>query len=78
MTQFTTEDVRAELARRIEGRSQADVAREIGIKPQNLSIMVAGAPITGKVLAWLGFRRIEGLYARLFERAEDDTNSVTG
>lgn len=72
--QFTTEDVRAEFRLRLEGKTQIEIAREIGIKPQNLSAMVAGAPINGKVLAWLGFRRIEGL----FEKTKEDASSVNG
>lgn len=62
---FTTDDVRAELERRMRGRKQADVAREVGVKPQNLSIMVKGAPIHGKVLSWLGYRRIEGMFEKV-------------
>lgn len=63
--QFTTADVRAEFVKRIQGRRQAEVAREVGVKPQNLSTMIKGAPIHGKVLAWLGYRRVEGIYERV-------------
>lgn len=64
-TQFTANDVRSELRKRLDGRTQAEVAREVGIKPQNLSVMASGGPIHGKLLAWLGYRRIEGIYERV-------------
>ena len=57
--------VRAFLMARISIRSQAACAREIGVKPQNLSAMVKGGPIHGRVLEWLNFRRVEGLYERI-------------
>jgi tRNA threonylcarbamoyladenosine modification (KEOPS) complex Cgi121 subunit len=55
---ISADDVRGELIRRMAGRTQIEVAREIGIPPQNLSVMVKGAPIGGKVLSWLGYRRV--------------------
>lgn len=65
---YTDEDVRKELAYRTAGRIQADIARTIGVKPQNLSLMLRGAPIGGKVLAWLGFERAAGLYTKSIQR----------
>lgn len=62
---FTDEDVRDALLKGIGRRTQAEAARAIGIKPQNLSVMVNGGPIHGKALAWLGFRGVKGLYERL-------------
>jgi hypothetical protein len=62
---FTTNDVRRELAKRLVGRTAASVCREIGVKPQNLSPMLAGGPIYGKVLRWLGYRKIDDLYERV-------------
>lgn len=63
--QYTVDDVRAELYRRLQGQVQSRVAREIGVQPQNLSVMASGGPIHGKVLAWLGYRRIEGIYEKV-------------
>ena len=64
-THFTTNDVRMELHRRLKGRTQASVCREIGVKPQNLSPMLAGGPIYGRVLEWLGYRKVDDLYERV-------------
>ncbi len=61
---YTQEQVRAALRRQLEQKSQIQIARECGAKPQNVSVMVQGAPIGGKVLAWLGFKKVEGLYER--------------
>lgn len=54
----TTEDVRVEFERRCMGRTQAEIAKEIGIPFQTVSIMLKGAPIGGKTLVWLGFERV--------------------
>lgn len=62
---FNGDDVRTELTKRLAGRTQASVCREIGVKPQNLSPMLAGGPIYGKVLDWLGYRKIDDLYERV-------------
>jgi plasmid maintenance system antidote protein VapI len=45
--------------------SQAKLARKIGVKPQNLSAMINGSPINGKVLVWLGYEAVNDLYRPL-------------
>lgn len=54
------------LRRRLAVRNnrQVDLAREIGVKPQNLSVVLKGAPVGGKILAWLGFEKVDGLYQK--------------
>jgi hypothetical protein len=64
-THFTRNDVRAELEKKFRGRTQVSVCREIGVKPQNLSPMLAGGPIYGKVLEWLGYRKVDDLYEKV-------------
>jgi hypothetical protein len=61
---YTGDEVRAALDRALKTRTQSAICRECGCKPQHISIMVKGGPITGKVLAWLGFTRVDGLYRR--------------
>ena len=61
---YGVEHVRRAFDLKLAGRTQVEVAREIGIPPQNLSQMVRGAPVTGKVLSWLGFRRVKNLYEK--------------
>lgn len=61
---YSSDDVRAELGKRLQGKTQAEVCREIGLKPQNLSVMVAGGPIYGMVLRWLGYRKVDDLYEK--------------
>lgn len=62
---YADDAVRAEFTKRLAGRTMTSAAQEIGVKLQNLSIMKQGAPISGKVLAWLKFRKVEGLYERI-------------
>ena len=61
---YTADDVRTALSVVLASMTQADLARETGLKPQHISVMAKGAPITGKLLAWLGFERVDGLYSR--------------
>jgi hypothetical protein len=50
------------LKKRAEVKSQAALARTIGVSPQNLSLMLHGSTIHGKVLRWLGYEPVRGLY----------------
>jgi DNA-binding transcriptional regulator LsrR (DeoR family) len=67
MKYYMDSDIRKALtdAIRVGNWTQADIARECKVSPQNVSAMVKGAPINGKVLMWLGFRRVDGLYERV-------------
>ncbi len=65
MIYVTQEHLKRILEAKLEGRSQASLCREIGVRPQHLSLMVNGAPINGKVLAYLGYEKAEGLYRRV-------------
>jgi len=66
---YDEEFVRAALKFKITmGHTQVEIARACGVSPQNVSAMVKGAPIVGKVLAWLGFRRVEGLYEKTAQK----------
>ena len=63
MNYVTQHQLLAQLRSHWERRtSQAALAREIGVKPQNLSQMLRGAPINGRVLKWLGYEAVNGLY----------------
>ena len=62
---YSAEDVRKAFTSALQGRSQASVCRELGLKAQNLSVMVKGGPINGRVLTWLGFRRVTDAYERV-------------
>jgi hypothetical protein len=64
MAYVTQEQLRTMLVKKIGSRRNAVVSREIGVKPQNLHIMSQGAPIVGKVLAWLGYEKVNDLYRR--------------
>ena len=61
---YTSEDVRGALLDKLGTCTQADICRESGVKAQNISQMVKGAPIGGKVLTWLGYKRVNGIYER--------------
>lgn len=48
-----------ELRRRLKTSSQAEVAREVGVKPPLVSNVAAGKTNPcGKLLKWLGYRRV--------------------
>lgn len=48
-----------ELRRRIKASSQAEVARELGVKAPLVSNVAAGKTNPcGKLLRWLGYRRV--------------------
>jgi hypothetical protein len=66
MAYVTTEQLRSLLRRALAKRNnrQVDLAREIGVKPQNLSVVLKGAPIGGKILDFLGYERVDGLFKR--------------
>ena len=61
---YTDGDVRNALVGCIFATSQASVSRASRVKPQNVSLMAQGAPIRGKLLAWLGYRQVKGIYER--------------
>ena len=68
--EFVTQDELREMLRErsLNKGSQASLAREIGVKPQNLSVMLRGSSIHGKVLKWLGYEAINDLYRPLVGR----------
>jgi len=57
--------VRAELKKRLAARSQAEVARDLGIHRQQVSAMATGGPLSARMTGWLGFREVRGLFAPL-------------
>lgn len=62
--QYVTREELLEIFRKkIEGRKAADVAREIGCVPQNVTNAKWGY-LSPKILEWLGYAKVEGLYER--------------
>ena len=64
MGYVTQDELRALLRKKLGSGTQAALARAIGVKPQNLSVQLQGLPIQGKVLAWLGYEAVNGLYQK--------------
>jgi hypothetical protein len=64
MAYVTNEQLRKMLKRKLADRSQADLSKEIGVKPQNLSIVLKGAPVGGRILSFLGYEKVDGLYRK--------------
>jgi hypothetical protein len=63
MDLFTEDHLRQKLKEKIVGRTMTKAAREIGISLSMLSMLVGGYPMTGKAVAYLGFRKVrERLY----------------
>lgn len=62
---YAEDAVRAAFLKRLDGRTLTSAAKEAGVKVQHISVMRQGASITGKVLTWSGYRRVEGLYERI-------------
>jgi len=44
---------------------QSALARRIGVSPAFLSKALGGEPLTGKIVKWLGYRRVK---IRVFEK----------
>ena len=66
MAYVTQDDLRKLLRkRRAEFDTQKEMAAATGAKPQNLSLMLKGAPINGRVLRWLGYEAVNDLYRPL-------------
>jgi hypothetical protein len=64
---FTEQQIRDDLSKRMKTMTQADVSRITGIFPPNISQMVRGAPLTARMMKWLGYREIRGIYEKLEE-----------
>jgi hypothetical protein len=65
MAYFTEQELRAALRKALAGRTQAAVAQEAGIGANLMSMVVHGNPITGKLLAYLGYEKVrEKLYRK--------------
>ena len=60
---YTDEQARVMLRKRCV--SQTELAKHLRVTRQNVSAMLNGAPLHGKVLEWLGFRRVKGLLERI-------------
>ena len=62
---FSRAEVREALDRALRDRTMTSLAEEIGVPIQSISVMRQGAPINGKVLAWLGFERVDGIFRKV-------------
>jgi hypothetical protein len=63
---FSEDHLRKLLRQRLErGALQSSLAKEIGVSPAYLSKVLGGDPMTGKLVGWLGFRRVK---IRMFEK----------
>ena len=63
MSYFKTEiELREKLKRKITGRTQSSVAAEIGVSKSFLSGALHKAPLTGKILKWLGYTKGPKVY----------------
>lgn len=66
MNYLTEAQLRKILATRMKGRTQAAIAAEAGVRPNVVSMMAHNSPVTGKLLAWLGYKRVtQRLYRRV-------------
>jgi hypothetical protein len=65
MAYVTQDHLRQMLKKALGNQKQVSLAREIGIPPQHLSLMLKGMPIGGKALKYLGYEKAEGLYRKL-------------
>ena len=66
MAFITEPQLREVLRKKLVGRTQAAVAKDAGIGSNLMSMIVHGAPITGKLLAFLGYSKVrQKLYRRV-------------
>jgi hypothetical protein len=61
----TEDELRDLLRRALVGDTQAKLAERIGIGSNLLSMMLNGAPITGKAVAYLGYKKVR---TKFFEK----------
>ena len=61
----TEEDLRNKLRALLRNKKTVELAAEIGISPNQISMYTNGAPLNGKVVAFLGYRKVK---AKFFER----------
>ena len=65
MNLFTETEVRRSLQKAIGRRTLTAVGKDAGVSVQVVSMAVNGAPITGKLLAYIGYEKVrERLYRR--------------
>jgi hypothetical protein len=62
---YTEQHLRGLLKQKLTGTLQASLAQEIGVSPAFLSKALSGEPLTGKIVSWLGFKRVK---IRVFEK----------
>jgi len=60
MAKYVTEDhLRERLKKKLGQRSKTQLAREIGVSPQMLSMLLSPRyPFTGKAVEWLGYQKV--------------------
>lgn len=59
MKYLTEDNMRAMLKQRLRKKSKTELAQEIGISPQMLSMLLNPRyPFTGKAVAWLGCEKV--------------------
>ena len=64
--EFVTQNyLRTLLREKLGDGTQTALAKQINVKPQNLSQMLNGARINGRVLHWLGYKAVDDLYVPL-------------
>jgi hypothetical protein len=61
----TEEDLRNKLRSLLKTKKNGELAAEIGISPSLLSMLVNGYPLSGKAVAFLGYRKVR---TKFFER----------
>lgn len=58
MQMSTEEDLRKKLRGLLQGRTQADLAAEIGISQNAVSMYLNGKTFTGKIVRFLGYKKV--------------------
>jgi len=61
---YTEAHIRIELKNRLQTMTQKDIARVVDMHQPDVSVAVRGGAIPAKLSAWLGFRKVEGIYER--------------
>jgi hypothetical protein len=62
---YTEDEMRKRFDQLINGRTQHKVAAEIGIKRQQVNAMIRGEQLSAKVLAWMGYQKVQGVYEKV-------------
>lgn len=59
------DEIREALRDKARRYTQAEISRATGIFPTNVSGIIRGAPLSARMLKWLGYEKVTNVYRRI-------------